>query len=161
MVSHSTIAFNSRMAVAQIELDAVKQFLQETSRGILITRRRDGGVQSSPMTIVADDAGDLLLSTRQTAAKVTNLKRDPYAAVTAITEQFLGPWMHLDCTAEITFLPDALSGLADFYRRRFAEDTGSEAFKDRMIEEGRCLIRLRVDRVVQPPPRPPRAATAA
>jgi PPOX class probable F420-dependent enzyme len=149
------------MAVAQLELDAVKQFLKDTNRGILITRRREGGVQSSPMTIVADDAGNLLFSTRRTAAKVKNLQRDPYAAVTVITEQFLGPWMHLDCTAEITLLPDAMLGLADFYRRRFAEDTQSEAFKNRMISEGRCLIRLRVDRVVQPAPRPPRPATSA
>ncbi len=149
------------MPVAQIDLGEVKQFLKHTNRGILITRRRDGGVQSSPMAIVADDEGNVLLSTRQTAAKVKNLKRDPYAAVTVITERFLGPWMHVEGSAEIEFLPDALTALADFYRRRFAEDTQTEAFKNRMLEEGRCLIRIRVNRVVQPSPRPPRPATGA
>ena len=141
------------MAVTDAQLDAVKSFLKETSRCVLITRRKDGGVQSSPMAVVADDAGNLLLSTRSTAAKVRNLRRNPYAALCIITERFLGAWMHVEGTAEIEFLPDALPALADFYRRRFAEDTATEEFKQRMTEEGRCLIRVRLSKVVQPTPR--------
>ncbi len=132
----------------------VKSFLAETNRCVLMTRRRDGGFQSSPMSVVADDDGNLLFSTRQTAIKVKNLKRDPYAAVCIITERFLGAWMHVEGTAEIELLPDALPGLADFYRRRMAEDTTSDAFKQRMQDENRCLIRIRPTHVVQPPPRP-------
>jgi hypothetical protein len=50
--------------------------------------------------------------------------------------------------------------LADFYRRRTGEDTNTDAFKQRIHDENRCLIRLRTTRVVQPPPRPqPRPST--
>jgi PPOX class probable F420-dependent enzyme len=147
------------MPAAPIQLDAVKAFLNETSRGILITRRKDGGVQSSPMAVLADDEGNVLLTTRRTAAKVKNLTRDPYAAVTVITERFRGAWMQVEGNAHIEFLPDALPALADFYARRSTEDTHSEAFRNRMIEEGRCLIRIRVNRVVQPSSRSTRPAT--
>jgi PPOX class probable F420-dependent enzyme len=136
----------------------VREFLTGTNRCVLMTRRRDGGIQSSPMSVVADDSGNVLFSTRHTAAKVKNLKRDPYAAACLITERFLGGWLHVEGTAEIEFLPDALPALADFYRRRTGEDTSTEAFKERMEQEGRCLIRLRPTRVVQPPPRPARMA---
>ncbi|HEV7666533.1 MAG TPA: PPOX class F420-dependent oxidoreductase [Chloroflexota bacterium] len=144
------------VTVSSTQLDALKQLLQETSRGVLMTRRRDGGIQSSPMALLGDDEGNLLFSTRAATAKVKNLQRDPYAAVCIITEKFLGPWMHVEGQADITFLPEAMPLLADFYRRRgFADDTDSEAFKQRMQDEGRCLIRVRITRTVQPPSRPP------
>jgi PPOX class probable F420-dependent enzyme len=139
------------MAVEDSQLETVREFLKDTSRGVLMTRRRDGGIQSSPMAIAADNDGNVLCQTRSTAAKVRNLQRDPYAAVCIITERFLGPWLHVEGTAEIEFLPDALPALADFYRRRQATDTESDAFKQRMQDEGRCLIRVRVSRVVIPP----------
>ena len=139
-------------AVEDSQLETVREFLKDTSRGVLMTRRRDGGIQSSPMALTADDDGNVLFSTRSTAAKIRNLQRDPYAAVCVITERFLGPWLHVEGSAEIEFLPDALPNLRDFYkRRRFSEDTESDAFKQRMEQEGRCLIRVRVTRVVIPP----------
>src|SRR5947208_2231914 len=66
------------MAVEDSQLETVREFLKDTSRGVLMTRRRDGGIQSSPMALAADDDGNVLFSTRSTAAKVRNLTRDPY-----------------------------------------------------------------------------------
>ncbi len=143
------------MVVTQAQRDAVKEFVRGTNRCVLMTRRKDGGIQSSPMALAVDDDCNILFSTRQKNAKVRNLQRDPYAAVCVITERFLGPWLQVEGTADIEFLPDALPALTDFYqRRRFADDVGSDAFNKRMHDEGRCLIRVRVERVVQPPARP-------
>jgi PPOX class probable F420-dependent enzyme len=140
------------MAVEDSQRETVKEFLKDTSRGVLMTRRKDGGIQSSPMALAADDDGNVLFSTRSTAAKVRNLKRDPYAAVCVITEKFLGPWLHVEGHAEVEYLPAALPALRDFYRRRrYSDDTESDAFKHKMETEGRCLIRVRVSRVVIPP----------
>jgi PPOX class probable F420-dependent enzyme len=133
---------------------AVKEFLKQTNRAVLITYRKDGGVQSSPMSVVADDDGNVLLATRSTAAKVKNLARNPKAAVCLITERFLGAWMHVEAEAEIEHLPDALPSLADFFQRRAGEDTSTEAFKQRMYDEKRVFIRVKTQRVVTPPPRP-------
>jgi PPOX class probable F420-dependent enzyme len=148
------------MQLTDAQREAVKGFLGETTRGVFMTRRRDGGIQSTPMSLVADDEGNVLTATRGTNAKVKNLQRDPYAAVCIITTRFLGPWLHVEGQAEIEYLPDAMRALAEYYRRRgIAEDTESDAFKNRMREEVRCLIRVPVKRVVQPPDRP--AARAA
>ena len=147
------------MVVNASQLDVVKDMLAQTNRCVLMTRRRDGGIQSSPMSLVIDDNGDLLLTTRQTAAKVKNLRRDPYAAVCVITEKFLGAWLHVDGTASISYLPEAMPLLQDFFRRRGAEDTTSETFQQRMRDENRCMIKISIDRVVLPPARPPARPT--
>lgn len=119
-----------------------------------MTRRRDGGVQSSPMALLGgqgNGTGDVLFATRATTAKIKNLKRDPYTAVCIITDKFIGPWMHVEGEADITYLPEALPELVDFYGRRGTMgDTASAEFAQRMRDENRCLVRVRVTRVVQP-----------
>src|SRR3981081_4650762 len=54
-------------AVEDSQLETVREFLKDTSRGVLMTRRRDGGIQSSPMALADDDDGNVLISTRYTA----------------------------------------------------------------------------------------------
>jgi PPOX class probable F420-dependent enzyme len=136
------------------DAQAVKDFLQQTNRAVLITVRKDGGFQSSPMSVVADDEGNVLLATRATTAKVRNLQRNPKAALCLITERFLGAWLHVEGEAEIQHLPQALPALADFFKRRNGEDTSTDAFKQRMHDENRVFIRVKTQRVVQPPARP-------
>jgi PPOX class probable F420-dependent enzyme len=135
------------MPASTAELEAVKQFLSETSRAVLVTRRKDGGVQTSPMSVVADDDGNVLTATRSKNAKAYNLKRDPRAALCLFTEQFLGPWMHVEGEVEITRLPEAFPLLADYYHRR-GQDTSTDAFRERMFNEDRILIRVKTARVV-------------
>jgi PPOX class probable F420-dependent enzyme len=147
------------MTLTEYELNGIKGFLSETSRGILMTRRRDGTIQSSPMVLGADDEGNLLFSTRVTTVKVRHLKRDPYAAVCIITDKFLGPWLQVEGTTEVLELPAALPGLRAFYAGRGAQDTAGDEFRERMETEQRCLLRVRVTRVVEPPAR--RTARAA
>jgi PPOX class probable F420-dependent enzyme len=138
------------MPASSAELEAVKQFLSETSRAVLVTRRKDGGVQTSPMSVVADDAGNVLTATRSRNAKAYNLNRDPRAALCVFTEQFLGPWMHVEGEVEMTRLPEAFPLLADYYRRR-GLDTSTDAFRERMFNEDRILIRVKTERVVHSP----------
>ena len=146
-----TFVFNTLMPASQSDLDAVKQFLSETTRAILITYRKDGGIQSSPMAVVADDEGNVLLATRGATAKVRNLERNPTAALCLITERFLGPWISVEGTAEIERLPEALPALADFYKRRGSDDTSTAEWKNRIESEGRVLIRVRTERVILAP----------
>lgn len=139
----------ARMSIQGVDLEAIKQFAAQTTRSVLVTRRKNDGLQSSPMSIVADDNGDLLTATRARNAKTHNLARDPRVTVCLFTEQWPGPWMHVDGRAEITRLPDAMQLLAAYYGRR-GQDTTTAEFRERMLNEQRVLIRIRPERVVRP-----------
>ena len=138
------------MALTSADLEAVKQFAAQTTRAVLVTRRKDGGLQSSPMSVVADDDGSVLTATRARSAKTYNLARDPRATLCLFTERWPGPWMHVEGEAVIERLPEAMPLLADYYRRR-GQDTSTETFRERMLAEHRVLIRITPQRVV---PRP-------
>ena len=140
---------NSDMLANATDLEAVKQFASQTTRSVLITRRKDGGLQSSPMSVVVDDDGNVLTATRARNAKTYNLARDPRATLCLFNEQWPGPWMHVEGEAEIERLPDAMPLLADYYARR-GQDTTTDAFRERMLTENRVLIRVRLQRVVRP-----------
>ena len=139
------------MEATSADLEAVKQFAAQTTRAVLVTRRKDGGLQSSPMAVVADDDGNVLTATRASSAKTYNLARDPRAMLCLFTERWPGPWLHIEGEAALARLPEALPLLADYYRRR-GQDTTTEAFRERMLGENRVLIRITPQRVV---PRPP------
>jgi PPOX class probable F420-dependent enzyme len=138
------------MVASSADLDALKQFAPRTTRAVLVTRRRDGGLQSSPMAVVADDEGNVLTATRASNAKTHNLARDPRAVLCLFNEQWPGPWMHVEGEAEITRLPQAMPLLEDYYRRR-GQDTTTDAFHQRMLTENRVLIRVKPQRVVRSP----------
>jgi PPOX class probable F420-dependent enzyme len=137
------------MTLDSADLEAVKQFAAQTTRAVLVTRRKDGGLQTSPMAVVADDDGNVLTATRARNAKTFNLTRDPSATLCLFTDRWPGPWMHVEGEAEIERLPAAMPLLADYYRRR-GQDTTTEAFRDRMVGENRVLIRVKTRRVVRP-----------
>jgi PPOX class probable F420-dependent enzyme len=137
------------MTASAADLDALKKFAAQTTRSVLVTFRKDGGLQSSPMSVVADDNGDVLTATRAKNAKAYNLARDPRVTLCLFDDTWPGPWMHVEGQAEITRLPEALPLLTAYYARR-GQDTTTEAFRERMRTENRVLIRIRPARVVRP-----------
>ena len=140
------VRFNGRMVASPSELESVKQFAQQTTRAVLVTRRKNGELQSSPMAVVADEHGNILTATRARNAKTYNLARDPRAMLCLFTERWPGPWLHVEGDAEIERLPAAMPLLADYYQRR-GQDTTTEAFRERMLTEDRVLIRVKLNRV--------------
>ncbi len=137
------------MTAPTVDLQAIKDFANQTTRAVLVTRRKDGGLQSSPMAVIADDDGNILTATRAANAKTYNLTRDPRIALCLFTERWPGPWMHVEGDVEITRLPEAMPLLVDYYGRR-GQDTSTEQFRQRMLTENRVLIRVKPSRVVAP-----------
>jgi PPOX class probable F420-dependent enzyme len=137
------------MTAPSAEHETVKQFASQTRRAVLVTHRKDGGLQSSPMTVIADDDGNVLTATQAKNAKAHNLARDPRVTLCLFTEQWPGPWMHVDGEVEIERLPEAMPLLAEYYARR-GQDTTTEEFRQRMNNENRILIRVKPLRVVSP-----------
>ena len=137
------------MTASAEDLQAIRDFAKATTRSVLVTRRKDGGLQSSPMACVADDDGNVLTATRAANAKTRNLVRDPRITMCLFTDQWPGPWMHVEGEVLITRLPDAMPLLQAYYARR-GQDTTTDEFRQRMLHENRVLLRIKPQRVVRP-----------
>jgi PPOX class probable F420-dependent enzyme len=135
------------MTLEAADVEALKQFGSSTTRAVLVTRRKDGGLQSSPMSVLVDGNGDVLTATPSRSAKTYNLARDPRAALCLFDDRWPGPWWHLEGQAQIARMPDALPQLTDYYTRR-GIDPASEAFRQR-IAQNRVLIRIKIQRIVR------------
>jgi PPOX class probable F420-dependent enzyme len=121
-------------------------FVADHNRAILVTRRRDGGLQASPVRVLVDAAGAIVSITRGASAKARNLARDPRFTLCAISDGWAGPWMTIEGTAEVHVLPGNLGRLRDFYARRDGSVPPDDEFQATMEREGRVLIEFTVER---------------
>ena len=129
-----------------MDIEQAKTFLTENHRGVLATYRQSGALQMSPILIGVDDEGQAIISSRETAYKVRNLRRDPRAAVCAFTNGFFGQWIQIEGTADILSLPDALEPLVDYYKTVVGEHQDWEDYRQAMVKEKRVLIRINIER---------------
>jgi PPOX class probable F420-dependent enzyme len=133
---------------APIEIDHAKQFLIKNHWGILATRRKNGQLQMSPVTVGLDGDGRAVISSRETAYKVNNLRRDPRAALCAITSSFHGEgWVQINGSAKVISLPDALDTLMYLHRQAYGEHKSWPEFQERMVREKRVIIRIDIESV--------------
>src|SRR3712207_2788496 len=100
-----------------MEADQVREFVRRNHRAVAATRRADGSPQMSPVTVGVGDGGQLVVSTRETAYKAKNLRRDPRISLCVMNDAFFGDWISVDGTAEIVSLPDAMEPLVEYYRQ--------------------------------------------
>src|SRR4026208_1113493 len=128
---------------APMEIDRAQEFLKTNHWGILATRRQNGNLRMSPVTVGLDSAGRAVISSRETAYKVNNLRRDPRAPLCAITSSFHGEgWVQINGSAKILSLPDALDTLVHLHRQAYGEHKSWPEFQDRMVREKRVIIRI-------------------
>jgi PPOX class probable F420-dependent enzyme len=128
-----------------VTTDEAREFVASNHRAVLVTRRASGGLQTSPVLVVNDPEGHVVVSSRETAYKTRNLRRDPAATVTVLNDGFFGDWIRIDGTAEIVSLPDAMEGLIDYFRRISGEHPDWDEYRQAMKEEQRVLIRISID----------------
>jgi PPOX class probable F420-dependent enzyme len=113
---------------------------------VLATFRADGRPQLSPVLAAVDTAGRVLISTRETAVKVRNLRRDPRASLCAFTDGFFGDWVQADGTAEIVSLPEAMDLLVEYYRLVAGEHPDWDEYRAAMQRDQRVILRLTITR---------------
>ena len=129
-------------------IDSAKEFLTKHHWGVLATRRKDGNLQMSPITPGLDAKGRVIISSRETAYKAKNLRRDPRAALCVFTETFHGGgWVQVNGKAEIISLPDALDSLVYLQRQVYGEHKSWPEFRERMVRELRVIIRFAIESV--------------
>ena len=129
-----------------LQLDKAKEFLKANHYGVLATRRKNGALQMLPVTCGLDGAGRAIISSRETAYKVNNLRRDPRAALCAFTPNFHGGgWVQINGSAEIISLPRALDTLVYLQRQVYGEHKLWSEFHERMAREKRVIISIPVE----------------
>ena len=113
---------------------------------LLGTRRRDGSTQLSPVTAGVDVEGRIVVSTYPERAKVANLRRSPAATALVLSDEWNGPWVQVDGTAEVVDLPEALEPLVEYFRVISGEHSDWDEYRAAMQRQGKCLIRLTPER---------------
>jgi PPOX class probable F420-dependent enzyme len=129
-----------------VDISRATGFLSEHPRAVLATMRRDGRPQLSPVVVAVDDAGRVLISTRETAVKAKNLARDPRASLCGLNERFFGEWVQAEGAAELIYLPEAMPLLEDYYRRISGEHPDWDDYRSAMQRERRLIVRITIDR---------------
>ena len=131
-----------------VETARAKEFLKNHHHGVLATRRKNGDLQMSPVTCGLDSEGRAVISSRETAYKVNNLRRDPRAALCAFANTFHGEgWVQVSGTADIVSLPEALETLVYLQRQAYGEHQSWPEFHERMVREKRVIIRIAIESV--------------
>ena len=125
--------------------DEARQFVASNHRAVLVTRRRGGGLQTSPVLVGVDDDGKVVISTREGAYKTRNLRRDPTAVLCVLSDDFFGRWIRIDGTARIVSLPEAMEGLVDYYRGISGEHPDWDDYRRAMRQERRVLVQISID----------------
>ena len=129
-----------------MDLDAAREHVRTHSHAVLATMRRDGTPQLSPVAATVDDDGRVVVSSRETAYKVKNLRRHPTAWLCVFPDRFYGPWVQVEGDVEVLSLPDAMEPLVDYYRKVAGEHPDWDEYRQAMRDEQRCLIRVDLTR---------------
>jgi PPOX class probable F420-dependent enzyme len=128
----------------RVDRDALLEFLRPRHHALLLTHRQSGGVQLSPVTCGVDDDGRIVVSTYPQRAKVANARRDPAVSLCVLSDDFDGPWVQVDGTAEVLDLPEALEPLVDYYRSISGEHPDWNEYRAAMTRQGKSLLRITV-----------------
>jgi PPOX class probable F420-dependent enzyme len=125
-----------------VDLPTLLDFVRPRHQMVLTTFRFDGSLQSSPVTGGVDDAGRIVIASYPQRAKAANIRRDPRASVTVLSDEFNGPYVQVDGAAEVIDLPDAVEPLVDYFRAIAGEHSDWDEYRQAMVDQGKCLIRV-------------------
>lgn len=128
-----------------MDLDEARAFLVEHHRAILATARADGRPQMSPISVALDSEGRPSISTRETAYKLRNIRRNPLVSLCVFSDG-LGEWIQIDGRAEVVPLPDAMDLLITQYRTVAGEHPDWDDFRRAMQEQRRVIVRIDMER---------------
>jgi len=128
----------------RVDLDQLLEFVRPRHKITLVTQRREGRPQISPMTGGVDAEGRIVISTYPQRAKATNLRRDPRATVLVHSDEWNGAYVQVDGTAEVLDMPsqEAEDALVEYFRCISGEHPDWEEYRQAMRTQGKSLIRI-------------------
>jgi PPOX class probable F420-dependent enzyme len=128
----------------RVDRAALIEFLRPRHRAVLVTRRKSGGVQLSPVSCGIDAEGRVVVATYPQRAKVRNARRETAVSLCVLSDDFDGPWVQLDGEAEVLDLPDALEPLVEYFRSISGEHPDWDEYRSAMQRQGKVLLRVTI-----------------
>ncbi len=129
-----------------MDVSAALEVVRGQHRAVIATERSDGRPQLSPVA-AAVVGGHVVVSSRETAMKVRNLRRRPYASLCVFPDTFFGgTWVQVEGPAEVVSLPEAMDLLVAYYQAVAGEHPDWDDYRAAMVKEQRVIIRVTVER---------------
>jgi PPOX class probable F420-dependent enzyme len=131
----------------RVDRSQLLDFARTRHRMTLATTRRDGRPQLSPVTGGVDADGRIVISTYPDRAKARNLRRNPSVSVVVHSDDWDGPYVQVDGTAEVLDMPspEAEDALVEYFRCISGEHPDWDEYREAMRRQGKSLIRIAVD----------------
>jgi len=113
----------------------------------LLTTRADGRPQLSPVTAGVDDHDRVVISSYPDRAKAINARRRPAVSVLVHSDEWDGPYVQIDGTAEVLDMPagEAEDALVDYFRCIAGEHPDWAEYRQAMRRQGKSLIRITIE----------------
>ncbi|WP_061296528.1 PPOX class F420-dependent oxidoreductase [Herbidospora cretacea] len=125
-----------------VSREELLEFLRPRHRAIVVTARRDGRPQASPVACGVDAEGRIVISTYPERAKTANARRNAQVSVVVLSDDWNGPWVQVDGDAEVLDLPEALEPLVEYFRCISGEHPDWDEYRAAMIRQGKSLLRI-------------------
>ena len=129
----------------RVDRQQLLEFLRPRHRGTLVTRRKGGELQMSPVTCGVDAEGRIVVSTYPQRAKAVNARRDPRVSVLVHSDEWDGAYVQVDGSAEVIDMPDAVEPLVEYFRCIAGEHPDWEEYRDAMRRQNKSLIRITIE----------------
>jgi PPOX class probable F420-dependent enzyme len=100
----------------------------------------------SPVTMGVDPDGEILVASYPERAKIRNVRLRDQAALCVLSNDFGGEWVQVSGRAVVVDLPEAMEGLVTYFRSISGEHADWNEYRQAMIDQGKVLIRVTVER---------------
>lgn len=129
-----------------MEISDALDVVRRQHRAVMATIRSDGRPQLSPVS--AGVLGDrVVVSSRETAMKVANLRRRPFGTLCVFGDGFFGdPWVQVEGPVRVVSLPEAMDGLVEYYRSVAGEHPDWDDYRAAMARDRRVILEMTVER---------------
>jgi PPOX class probable F420-dependent enzyme len=130
----------------RIDHAALLEFLRTRHQGVLVTTRRDGRPQISPVTLGLNRDNRIVISTYPERAKAVNARREPSVSLCVMSEGWTDPYIQVDGTARVIDLPEAMEPLVEYFRCISGEHPDWDEYRAAMTRQGKCVIEVDIER---------------
>ncbi|SNT39198.1 PPOX class F420-dependent oxidoreductase [Rhodococcoides kyotonense] len=135
-----------KLATAEsVERARLLEFISTRHHSTLITHKRDGRLQVSPVTSGLDSEGRIVIATYPERAKVVNIRRNSAVTVCIHSDEWNDAYVQVDGTAEVIDLPESVEPLVEYFRSIAGEHSDWDEYRQAMVKQGKSLIRITIE----------------